>query len=274
MATPNKKIVHGVETLELAVIDDSGVQGAWVRAENVAPGTVSYTSNADTDTPIIPEDKDVAIIVLKTPGDPDQFNFGLLELSEYNFSILFNVEQDVATSTTTVLAIRKSANLAIRLTTRPTNGVKKIITYPNTQCDTTYVNNFTKDALVQLGIVASIMSFLSVGGKDAIYTIQTVKADGSAINGTPPTVSAGSNTTTTTATKSMTGTATAASPKTISSQQWSFVSGPNTPGFSAPTALTTNVTGMVTGTYVIQLTAVDSDGVSASSTVQIVATIA
>jgi len=71
MATPNKKIVHGVEQLELAVIDpNTGVQGAWVRAENVAPGTVSYTSNADTDTPIIPEDKDVAIIVLKTPGDP------------------------------------------------------------------------------------------------------------------------------------------------------------------------------------------------------------
>jgi len=180
----------------------------------------------------------------------------------------------LATSTTTVLATRKSANLAIRLTTRPTNGVKKIITYPNTQCDTTYVNNFTKDALVQLGIVASIMSFLSVGGKDAIYTIQTVKADGTAINGTPPTVSAGTNSTTTTATKALTGTATAASPKTIVSQQWTFVSGPNTPGITGSTTLTPTITGLITGTYVMQMTAIDSDGVSASATTQIVATIA
>mgnify|MGYP001606216253 CR=1 FL=1 len=275
MAVGNKKIVQGVETLELAVIDGvTGVAGPWVRAENVAPGTVNYTSNADTETSIIPEDKDVAIIVLSTPGDPDQFNFGLLELSDENYAKLFNVEQDLTTSTTTILATRKKANLAIRLTTRPLNGVKKIFLYPNTQCTTTYVNNFTKDALVQFGVVASVLSYTSVGGKDAIYSVQTVKADGSSIDGTPPAVSAGANSTTTAPTKALIGVVTPVSPKTISSYQWSQVSGPNTAGFSTPNALTTSATGLVTGTYVFQLTAVDSDGVSASATTQVVATIA
>lgn len=274
MAVKNQKIVQGVETIELAVIDDAGVQGEWVRAENIAPGTVQYTANADTETSIIPEDKDVAIIVLSTPGDPDQFLFGLLELSDENYAKLFNVEQDITTSTTVILATRKRATLAIRLTTRPVNGVKKIFLYPNTQCTTTYVNNFTKDALVQLGVAANILSYTSVGGKDAIYSVQTVKADGSVINGTPPAVSAGANSTTTSATKALTGTVTAASPKTVVSYQWSQVSGPNSAGFSTPNAVNTNATGLITGTYVFQLTAVDSDGVSASATTQVVATIA
>lgn len=273
MATPNKKLVQGVETLELAVIDDNGVLGPWVRAENVAPGTVSYTSNTDTETPIIPEDKDSAIIVLATPGDADVFNFGLLELSEENFAKLFNVIQDTSTSTTTVLATRKRPTLAIRLTTRPVNGVKKIFTYPNTSAYTTYVNNFTKDALVQFGVVANILAWQTETGKDAIYTVQTVKADGSPINSVPPTVDAGTDGTSSSATKALVGTATAAGSKTILSQGWSQVSGPNTAGFSAPTSLSTNATGLITGTYVFKLTATDSDGIVNSDTVQIVATV-
>jgi len=195
MAVANKKIVLGVESVELAVIDANGTQGAWVRAENIAPGTVNYTSGTDTKTPLIPEDKDAAIIVFSVAGDPDIFNFGLLELSDENFAKLFNVEQALATSTTTVLAERKQASLAIRLTTRVVNGVKKVFTYPNTAATTTYVNNFTKDALVQFGVAASVLSFTTSSGKEAIYTIQTVKADGSVIDGRPATVSAGTDST-------------------------------------------------------------------------------
>lgn len=275
MAAANKKIVHGVELLEFAIpnVDGSLTGVTWSRFENVAPGTVNYTSNADNKTSIIPEDKDVAIIVLSTPGDPDAFNFGLLELSDDNFNTLFNTEYDATTSTVTVLAQRKQPNLAIRLTTRPTNGVKKIITYPNTQAETTYVNNFTKDALVQFGIVASVLSYTSISGKDAIYFVQTVKADGTVINGTKPTVSAGADSTTTTPTKALTGTATATSPKTIATTTWTQISGPNTASMTAPGALTNTVGGLVTGVYKFQLTATDSDGVSASATVQITATI-
>lgn len=88
-----------------------------------------------------------------------------------------------------------------------------------------------------------------------------------------PIVNAGADTTANSATKALLGTATAADGKTISSVQWSQVSGPNTAGFSAPTALSTNATGLVTGTYVFKLTATDSDGIVASDTISVVATV-
>lgn len=271
----NKKLVQGVELLEFAIPNSDGSLGgvSWKRFENVAPGTVNYTSNSDNQSSIIPEDKDSPVIVLTTPGDPDTFNFGLLELSDENFNVLFNTDYDAATSTVTVQAKRKKANLAIRLTTRPVNGVKKVITYPNTDCVTTYANNFTKDALVQFGVAASVLSYTSIAGKEAIYSIQTVKADGSNIDGTPPTVSAGTDSTTSTATKALTGTATAKAPKTVSSTTWTQISGPNQASMTAANALTNTVGGLITGVYVFQLTATDSDGVSAASTVKLTATI-
>lgn len=88
-----------------------------------------------------------------------------------------------------------------------------------------------------------------------------------------PTVSAGADGTANSATKVLLGTATAATGKTIASVLWSQVSGPNTAGFSAPTALSTNATGLVTGVYVFKLTATDSDGIVASDNVTITATV-
>lgn len=89
-----------------------------------------------------------------------------------------------------------------------------------------------------------------------------------------PVVNAGTDTTSSAATKALLGTATAAGDKTITSLLWSQVSGPNTAGFSAPTALSTNATGLITGTYVFKLTATDSEGTIASDTVSVVATVA
>lgn len=89
-----------------------------------------------------------------------------------------------------------------------------------------------------------------------------------------PTVDAGADDTANSATKALLGTATAAEGKTIDSVLWTQVSGPNTAGFSAATALSTNATGLVTGAYVFKLTATDSDGTIASDTVTITATVA
>ncbi|EJL66306.1 major capsid protein [Flavobacterium sp. CF136] len=89
-----------------------------------------------------------------------------------------------------------------------------------------------------------------------------------------PIVSAGADTTANSATKALLGTATAATGKTIESVLWTQVSGPNTAGFSAATALSTNATGLVTGTYVFKLTATDSEGTIASDTISVVATVA
>lgn len=275
MIAGNKQFVNGVEQIELAVIDEAtGVAGDWVRFENIAMDTVVHTTNEDNKTSIFAEDKDVAVAILTDTGDPDTFAFGGLEISTENFAKLFNVEVDLTTSSVTVLAKRREAKLAVRLTTRPINGVKKIITYPNTQCSTVWSGNFTKNSLMVIQVTASLLAFMSVGGKDAIYTMQTVKSDGSVINGVLPTVSAGTDSTSTTATKALTGTATAASPKTIATTTWSQVSGPATATMTAPNALSNTVGALITGVYTFQLTAVDSDGISASAQVKITATIA
>jgi hypothetical protein len=89
-----------------------------------------------------------------------------------------------------------------------------------------------------------------------------------------PVVNAGSDTTSSSATKALLGTATAAGDKEIETILWSQVSGPNTAGFSAPTALSTNATGLITGTYVFKLTVTDDAGTVASDTVTVVATVA
>lgn len=88
-----------------------------------------------------------------------------------------------------------------------------------------------------------------------------------------PVVNAGTDSTASSATKALLGTATASDGKTIASVLWSQVSGPNTAGFSAPTSLSTNATGLVTGVYVFKLTATDSAGIVASDNVTITATV-
>lgn len=257
------EVVYGVEKVELGT---PGVDGAlatdFVAIENIGDGTVSYTSNADTKTNIIPEDKDVPLVVLFTPGNPDTFNFDLLELSEANLIKLFNTEFDEATSLVTVLASRKQTSLAIRLTTRPQFGVKKIFTFRNTLAAVTLKNNFTKNALVAIGVTADILSFKTTSGKDAIYTVQTVDATtGAAEDSTPPTVSAGSDQpSVSTSTATLTGTATPVSPKTIVSTLWTKVSGPTGGAITAPGSLSTGLTALATGTYVYNLHVVDSNG--------------
>lgn len=265
------EVVYGVQKIELGTPGPNGELATdWVQISNIEDGSVSYTTNADTKTNIIPEDKDVPLIVLYTPGDPDTFNFGLLEMSEANYNKLFNTEFDVATSKITVLATRKQTSLAIRLTTRPQFGVKKVFTFQNTLASVTLKNNFTKNALVSISVVADLLSFKSPAGADAIYTIQTVDATtGAPEDSTPPTVSAGSDqASVATTTATLTGTATPVSPKTIVSTVWTKKSGA-TVGITSPNSLTTGLTGLATGVYVFTLTATDSNGDVASDDVQI-----
>ncbi|TXK52390.1 hypothetical protein FVR03_01350 [Pontibacter qinzhouensis] len=182
-------IIYGIEKLEFAPayddIANAPASGDWRWVENLAEGSVSYVNNEDTSTPFIPEDKTVPIFTAKTPGDPDTFNFALLEFSQQNFADLFDVDYDAATSTTTVMADRKQASLAIRITTRPANGAKKVITYPNTSVSSTLENPFTKDGLVQIAAVADILAFKLADGRDAKFIMQKVTAEGATIDSTP-----------------------------------------------------------------------------------------
>jgi hypothetical protein len=266
------EVVYGVESIWLGTPGPNGQLATdFVKISNIEDGSVSYTTNADTKTNIIPEDKDVPLIVLYTPGDPDTFNFGLLEMNEANYQKLFNTEFNAATSLITVLATRKQTPLAIKLITRPQFGVKKIFIFQNTLAAVTLKNNFTKNALVSISVVASVLSFKSPAGADAIYTVQTVDAvTGLPEDSTPPVASAGTDITVSSGTtSSLVGTGTATSPKTIVSQLWEQISGPNTSVLATPTALTCAVSGLVSGTYVFRLTVTDSNGDTGSDNVNL-----
>jgi hypothetical protein len=87
----------------------------------------------------------------------------------------------------------------------------------------------------------------------------------------PPTVSAGTAQTITlpTSTVTLDGTATGNGGATISSTDWTQVSGPGTATIGAASGLSTSVSGLVAGTYVFKLTATDDNSLTASATVTI-----
>lgn len=271
-----RDLVVGVEMIEFATITGGVVNDDWLRIENIEAGSVVITSNKDTQTPVLPEDKSLPILILYTPGDADVFTFGLLEISADNLARFFNTIIDVATSSTLILAKKKYANLALRITTTPQLGYQHRFTYSNTTCLPSWKNNLAKAATLVISVDASILPYTDVvSGQDAVGFIELLHDDGTVVDSTPPTVSAGGPTTTSTsATKALTGTASAASPKTIVKQFWSLVSGPAGSAFSAPSSLTTNITGLVTGVYVAMLTATDSEGIQATSIITITATVA
>lgn len=272
-------IINGLEKLEFAsllaggAIDDS----SWVTVEDIEADSVSLTSNADTKTSIIPEDKDTAILVLYVPGDPDLFNFALLQMSPENLAKFFNTVYDPATSTILVQTKRKRANLAIRMTSRPQNGVKKILTFGNTSCEPSYKNNIAKNGLLSLAVAASILPYTTSAG-DTHHSEQLVNEDGTSINSTPPTVTitgAPAIASTTVAKNAVAVPVEGGS--AIESTEWEVVSAV---GAGAPAVLTNEDTDTVTCTVtddcvvVLEVTTTDVNGNTASAQVTITYTIA
>jgi hypothetical protein len=156
-------VVGGVEKIELApaFFTEAGVSTAvWTQVEYIAPDTVVYTKNADTETDLVPEDKDTAFITFYTPGEADTIAFGILQQYPTIMAMLFNQEYVAATSKTTILAKRKVANLAIKITTRSMkDGRKQTIVMPNVAFTTTFVNNLSKTTVQQLLLTGKVQSF-------------------------------------------------------------------------------------------------------------------
>lgn len=183
--------VGGVEQIELApaFFTEAGVASAvWVEAEYVAPDSVLYTRNADTETDLIPEDKEVSFVTFYTPGEADTIVFGLLQHHPTIMAMLFNQEYVAATSKTTLLAKRKIANLAVKITTRSMKDDRKqIIVIPNVAFTTTIVNNLSKTALQQLLLTGKVGSFkTTTTNLDAISIKTWVTEAGAVIDSTTP----------------------------------------------------------------------------------------
>jgi hypothetical protein len=183
--------VGGVEQIDLApaFFTEAGAATAvWTEAEFVAPDSVVYTKNADTETDLVPEDKEVSFVTFYTPGEADTIVFGLLQHHPTIMAMLFNQEYVATTSKTTMLAARKVANLAVRITTRSMkDNRKQIIILPNVNFTTSIVNNLSKTALQQLLLTGKVGSFkTTTSNKDAISIKTWVTDAGVAIDSTTP----------------------------------------------------------------------------------------
>jgi len=119
---------------------------------------------------------------------------------------------------------------------------------------------------------------------DYIFQLIAIDNNGKSSNGSvtvavepaiakvPPTVNAGANQTITLPTSSATlkGSATAHNGAVVNSYFWVFVSGPSWVKFSNEWELTTTVSGLVAGTYVLQLSASDNNDETSTSTMELV----
>lgn len=76
----------------------------------------------------------------------------------------------------------------------------------------------------------------------------------------PPTASAGPNQNIAAIASTLSGTASGNSGATISSTGWTQRSGPNTSTIGSPSSLTTSITSLITGGYIYELKATDSNG--------------
>lgn len=110
---------------------------------------------------------------------------------------------------------------------------------------------------------------LQINGRDGngSYFLGNITL-GSGPTNQPPTVNAGANQSITAS--SATVTASASDPDgSISSYAWSRVSGPNTPTIVSASSASTNITGLIAGVYIFNVTVTDNNGATASDQVQI-----
>jgi hypothetical protein len=129
---------------------------------------------------------------------------------------------------------------------------------------------FRNNAVCFIGTVPTtwLTSYISISQPVAVVSGNTATV----CNNLTPTVNAGSSQTITLPTNSvgLNGSASAAGSNSLVSYQWAQNSGPGVANLSAPNSLSTIGSALIAGTYVFQLTAVDNQGNSGSSTVTIV----
>lgn len=170
-------VVGGVEKVRIApaVLTEAAVATAvWKQLEYIAEDSVQYTKNSDTETTLVPADKDVAFITFYAPGEPDQITIGVLQQLPEVMEMLENIIYSPATTKIVNLAKRKVANLAIEITTRSMkDGRKQVIVLPNVKVQTTYVNNLNKTSVQQLLLTGKVGSFKTTEGNQDAISIKT-----------------------------------------------------------------------------------------------------
>jgi hypothetical protein len=180
--------ISGIEIVEWAPASKVGVvlDSAWKRIENITQDSVSFVENNPTKTSITPEDKDAAVVNFYAPAEGDVLNLSVLSQNPELLQQLYEVDYTAATSTFDFKAKKKISNLAIRITSRPTNGVKTRSTYFNTEVTVSNNGNKTRTDVEKKVLAATIMTYRPAGKtEDYTYRLQYLAPDGTPIDATP-----------------------------------------------------------------------------------------
>ena len=123
------------------------------------------------------------------------------------------------------------------------------------------------------GLIAGVYVFQMLS-EDTLGLIsnKTVTVTASAV-AVVPAVNAGGNQTLTINTTSvtLTGSASTSDGSTITAYAWTLTSGPNIPTITSASSVSTTVTGLVAGSYIFNLTATSSNGLTGSSSTTVLA---
>jgi len=162
----------------------------------------------------------------------------------------------------------------VTLTGTATDASGTISSYLWTQVsgpNTSSITNATSVTTTVTGLIAGTYVFqLQATDNNNLSGTGTVTITVNPTASEPPVVSAGTSQTITlpVSTATVTGTATDAS-GTITSYLWTQISGPGTATIATATAIKTNITGLIAGTYVFQLKATNNSNLSGTGTVTI-----
>ena len=181
--------ISGIETLEYAPASKVGTvaDNAWKRIENITQDSVSFVENNPTKSSINAEDKDVPVVNFYTPAEGDILNMSVLSQNPELLQELYNVDYTAATSTFDFKAKKKIANLAFRITSRPTNGVITRSTYFNTEVTVANNGNKTKTDVEKKVLAATLLTYRPAGKtEDYVYRLQYLTPEGDPIDASAP----------------------------------------------------------------------------------------
>jgi Secretion system C-terminal sorting domain/PKD domain len=254
-------------------------------------GTASGNGGATISTTTWTEAAGPNTVVPATPGSLSTTVGGLIA-GTYTFQLSATDNNGLSTPAS-VTVIVKPANVAPSVNagssqniTLPTNSVTLTGTASGNGGATISSTTWTETAGPNTVVPATPSSLsTTVGGMIAgTYTFQLSATDNNGLSNSatvtvivnpaasvPPTANAGTNQTITLPLNSvtLTGTASGNGGATISTTTWTQTSGPNTVVPATPSSLSTTVGGLIAGPYSFELSVIDNNGLTATSTVTV-----
>src|SRR5579871_4359058 len=255
-------------TLTGSATDATGTISSYAWTEVSGPNTVTIANATSTSTSVSGLIAGTYVFQLKATD-----NGGLSGTATVTVTVNAAVNQPPVVNAGSNQTITLPTS-SVTLTGSATDATGTISSYAWTEvsgANTATISSAASTSTSISGLIAGTYVFqLKATDNGGLSGTATVTVTVNPAVNQPPVVSAGTAQTITLPvnTVTLTGTATDAT-GTISSYAWTEVSGPNTATIATASAIKTNITGLVAGTYVFQLKATDNGGLSGTGTVTV-----